>query len=126
MKTEKLLQFKKLNQPTTIIIFEIPLKQSGEARKRAGKKKRGSGGIEFLRARQYRAVGAVRVESGLPCIGMEAKPAEIDSLLEKVFWRPSGRRLLVKESSSGVQNCDQSGGSGFRDSTFGGCGGGAA
>ena len=43
---------------------EIPPKKSGEARKRAGKKKRGSGGNEFLPARQYRAEGAVRVGSG--------------------------------------------------------------
>jgi hypothetical protein len=54
--------------------LEIPPKKSGEARKRAGKKKRGSGGNEFLPARQYRAEGAVRVGSGGAfCVSRRAK-----------------------------------------------------
>tara|TARA_Y100000310_G_scaffold342833_1_gene447766 strand:- start:51184 stop:51333 length:150 start_codon:yes stop_codon:yes gene_type:complete len=41
--------------------LKSPPKKSGEARKQAGKKKRGSGGNEFLPACAIRAEGAVGV-----------------------------------------------------------------
>ena len=63
-------------------------KFEGEARKRAGKKKRGCGGNEFLPV-CYRAEGAVRVGSGSACaFSAGQNPQKFSTLIEKFFARP--------------------------------------
>jgi hypothetical protein len=52
---------------------------------RAGKKKKGCGENEFLPACFARRRRAVGWEAARPCVSKEAKPAKIDSLMEKRF-----------------------------------------
>jgi len=62
----------------------------------AGKKKRGSGGNEFLPACSAPKAGR-GWEADRPCVSKEAKPAKIDSLIEK---KNCARQLVQSEKSS--------------------------
>jgi len=53
--------------------------------KQTGKKKKGCGENEFLPACSAARSAAVGWEAARPCSSKEAKPAKIDSLIEKIF-----------------------------------------
>jgi len=54
--------------------------------KQAGKKKKGCGENEFLPACSAARSAAVGWEAARPCVSKEAKPAKIDSLIERIFY----------------------------------------
>ena len=78
-----LLQFKKLNPPAAQIEAPPPAEKS-RVEKQAGKKKRGSGGNKFLPACSVQKA-RLGWEAARLCVSREAKPAKIDSLIEKEF-----------------------------------------
>jgi hypothetical protein len=61
----------------------------------AGKKKRGSGGNEFLPACSAALCAAVWWGAARPCVSKEAKPAKIDSLIEKEFCARPLKELSI-------------------------------
>jgi hypothetical protein len=75
-----------------------PAKKIRVVQQQAGKKKRGSGGNEFLPACSAARSAAVGWEAARPCVSKEAKPAKIDSLIEKDFC---ARPLNEKEIFAG-------------------------
>jgi hypothetical protein len=57
--------------------------------KQTSKKKKGCGENEFLPACSAARSAAVGWETARPCESKEAKPAKIDSLIEKILRAPS-------------------------------------